>query len=231
MAMAMDRYEEETTNLFQKLLKPGMVVVDVGAHVGYYSLLAARQVGPEGKVYAFEPEPTNHELLLDNIQRNGYTNIVSQRKAVSNSVGSTSLYLTNLDNGRHSAYRHGLPERGRVNAETITLDAFLDAEGWPKVDLVKVDVEGAENDVLDGMNRLWQRSPDLKLIMEFNPTFLNHAAANPLQLLEMLSSLGFVVHRVVDSDGPVLLHDSQRDGLVDGLLKSEGSVNLFCCKK
>ena len=91
-----------------------MVIIDVGAHVGYYSLLAARQVGPTGRVYAFEPDSSNHDLLLGNIERNGYTNIVAMRKAVSNRVVPMTLFLTGLDDSRHSAYRHGLPERRSV---------------------------------------------------------------------------------------------------------------------
>ena len=230
IAMAIDQYEEGTTRLFQSLVKPGMVVIDVGAHVGYYSLLAAKHVGPTGKVYAFEPEPRNHKLLLSNIERNGYTNIVPINKGVSNRVGSTTLFLTALDNGRHSAYRHRSPERGSVSVEATTIDDFLDAQGWPKVDLVKVDVEGAEMDVLQGMDRLFHESPDLKLIVEYNPTYLQDASADPLEFLGNLSARDFKINCIVEKDGPVELPEEERALLVDKLLKSEGAVNLYCTK-
>jgi predicted methyltransferase len=66
--MANDRYEPAITRLFQETLQPGMVVIDIGAHVGYYTLLAAKLVGPTGKIYAFEPEPGNNEALNKNIE-------------------------------------------------------------------------------------------------------------------------------------------------------------------
>ena len=230
IAMAMDRYERETTHLFESLIKPGMVVIDVGAHVGYYSLLAARLVGAAGKVFAFEPEEGNHELLLGNINRNGYSNIVAIRKAVSNRVGSTTLYLTALDNGRHSAYQHGLPDRGSAVVEATTLDAFLDAQGWPKVDLVKVDVEGAEQDVFQGMERLLRESPDLKLIVEFSPALLQHAAGDPFQFLQWLSARHFEVHCIDADKGPVAIPNDEWPSMVDTLLKTAGSINLFCTR-
>ena len=111
--MALDRYEPETTGLLQRVIEPGMVVVDVGAHVGYYALLAAKRVGPQGKVYAFEPDPTNYALLLKNIELNGYRNILTTGEAVSDRVGTATLYLAGLDTGRHSLFRHGLPQRGK----------------------------------------------------------------------------------------------------------------------
>lgn len=230
VAMAMDRYETETTKLFEGLIKPGMVVIDVGGHVGYYSLLAARQVGPAGKVYAFEPEPGNYELLLRNIESNHYSNILAIRKAVSDRVGSTTLFLTALDNGRHSSYHHGLPERGQVPVETTTLDAFLDAAGWPKVDLVKVDVEGAEKDVLDGMDLLLEKSPQLKLIVEFSPVMLQEAGADPIQFLEQLGTRHFEFHRIAEKKGPVKVPKEEWHSLVNKLLKDEQSVNLLCTR-
>ena len=230
-AMALNRYEAGTTALFQRLIHPGMVVIDIGAHVGYYSLLAARQAGPTGKVYAFEPEPENHRLLLGNIQRNGYINVTALRQAVSNRVGPTALFLTALDNGRHSAYRQGLPESGVIEVSATTLDVFLDTVSRPRVGLVKVDVEGGEMDVLDGMGRLLQESPSLKLIMEYSPTLLRGAAANPLQLLDRLRAYGFQIYRITEKKGPVALPEAEWPCLVERLSRREASVNILCAKQ
>ena len=152
--MAMGKYEEETTRLLRRLTGPGMTVLDVGAHIGYYTLLAARQAGPEGKVYAFEPELENHALLLENIELNGYQNVVPVKMAVSDRTGTADLILTALDSGRHSMYHHGLPEQGSLAVETTTLDAFVESLDWPRIDLVKIDVEGAE------LSRLGGHGPD-----------------------------------------------------------------------
>ena len=226
--MVMGRYEEETTRLLQSLVKPGMVFVDVGAHLGYYTLLAARGVGPTGKIYSFEPDPDNHALLLRNVELNAYDNVVAARKAVSDRVGTGTLYLTALDSGRHSMYHHGLPERGRVAVETTTMDFYLGSEGWPRVDLVKIDVEGAEVSVLEGMAQLLEKSDDLKLIIEFNPSLLQNAGVLPLEFLEKPASLGFKVYLIDEEHGLSSLAADDAPALVNRLMAAQDSVNLFC---
>jgi len=229
--MAMDRYEPRTTQLLEEVVKPGMVIIDIGAHVGYYTLLAARQVGPTGRVYAFEPNQENHSLLLKNIEVNGYANVVATKMAVSDRVGSSPLYLTALDSGRHSLYRHGLPERGVATIETTTLDTFLESVDWPKVDLIKIDVEGAEVAVLDGMAKVIERSANLKLIIEFNPTLLRNAGVAPLEFLERLASSGRRAYRIDDAAGLLPLEPGDAAPFVDRILASESSVNLFCTRE
>jgi len=229
--MAMARYEPGTTRLFQEIVKPGMMVVDIGAHVGYYTLLAAKLVGPTGKVYAFEPEQDNHAILLKNIELNRYDNVAAARMAVSDRRGSSTIYLTALDSGRHSMYRHGLPERGSAPVETTTVDSFLESEGWPRVDLIKIDVEGAEVDVLDGMPQLLEKSGQLKLIVEFNPALLQSAGVAPLQFLGRLASPGWRVYLIDDAKGPLPLAEGDAPSLADRLLAAENSVNLFCTRE
>lgn len=229
--MAMARYEPGTTRLFQETVKPGMVVVDIGAHVGYYTLLAANKAGPTGKVFAFEPEQGNHAILLKNIGMNGYDNVVATRMAVSDRTGNTTLYITALDSGRHSVYHHGLPERGSATVETTTLDAFLESEEWPRIDLIKIDVEGAEVAVLDGMSQLMGESPDLKMIVEFNPALLQDGGVVPSVFLERLASPGWNVQIIDEIDGLSPLIESDGPALVDRLLASDSSVNLFCTRQ
>jgi FkbM family methyltransferase len=230
--MALDRYEPETTQLFKRLLSPGMVVVDVGGHVGYFSLLAARLVGATGKVFTFEPDPTNYDLLVKNIALNGHKNILPTNRAVSNTVGSRELYLIGLDNGRHSTHRHpNLPEQGAVTVTATTLDAFLQEQGWPKVDLVKVDVEGAEFEVLSGMRRVLERSETIKLILEFKPTLLQDAGVEPEKFLHLLETLGFEVRSIdVGGGAPSPLIRANFRPLIETLLASDTSINLYCAK-
>lgn len=230
MALAVDRYEEGTTQLFQRVIKPGMVVIDAGAHVGYYTLLAARHVGPAGKVYAFEPAPANYDLLLRNIQRNEYANVVAVKTALSREVGQATFYLTGLDNGRHSLFRHGLPQGGSVVVQTTTLDAFLESEGWPRVGLVKVDVEGAEADVLKGMEQLLRKPGELKLILEFNPSLLRSAGLDPLEFLNGPADWGFNVYWIDEKKGSMPLKSVDRVTVAGKLLNSESSVNLYCSR-
>ena len=228
VAMAMGKYEEQTTSLFERTLKPGMVILDVGAHVGYFSLLAARLVGSEGKVFSFEPDPINYELLVQNIELNGYTNISAANSAVGDKLGSLTLFQTALDSGRHSTYHHGLPENGSVEVNVSTLDAFLDARDWPDIDLVKVDVEGAEMDVLRGMAELLERSPGLKLIMEFNPALLQSAGVPPSDMIKELQSRGFTLSCIYEKRGVIPIDQLDVQNLVAELLRGDNSVNLYC---
>jgi len=230
LAMANNRYEPATTRLFQTTVTPGMVMVDIGAHVGYYTLLAAQLTGPTGQIYAFEPEPGNHDTLLKNIELNGHDNITATRSAVSDRQGSATMYLTSLDSGRHSLFLHDLPQRGNAAVETTTLDLFLEARDWPKIDLIKIDVEGAEVAVLDGMSQSLERFPGLKIIIEFNPALLQSASVAPISFLDKLRSLGFQISVIDDSTGlsPVSADDSS--ALTDRLLAANSSVNLLCTR-
>jgi FkbM family methyltransferase len=231
LAMANDRYEPATTQLFQKIVTPGMVVVDIGAHVGYYTLLAAKLVGPTGKIYAFEPESGNHETLLKNIELNKYGNIMATRMAVSDREGNATMYLTSLDSGRHSLFRHDLPQRGNASVATTTLDQFLESQKWPRIDLIKIDVEGAEVAVLDGMAKLLERSSELQLIIEFNPALLQSAGIHPLGFLDKVRSLGFKMAAIDDSSSLIPVTETEYSSLTDRLLTADNSVNLFCTRE
>jgi len=228
VAMAVGEYEKETTSMFEQILKPGMVVVDVGAHVGYFSLIAARKVGSGGKVFSFEPDPINYELLQRNIDLNGYTNVTTVNAAVADEIGTRTLFQTALDSGRHSTYHHGLPENGSVEVETWTLDAFWESQDWPTVDLIKVDVEGAEVDVLNGMAVLREKMLGVQLIIEFNPALLESAGVESFAFLEKLSSCGFRIACINERQGVIPLEGLSIKELVTGLLRDGSSVNLHC---
>lgn len=230
MDMVAGKYEPQTTRLFSQLARPGMSVVDVGAHVGYYSLLAAKKVGPTGHVFAFEPEPMNYDLLVKNAKLNGYQNIVAVQKAASRREGTAKLYLTALDNGRHSVYDHNLPQAGSRVVETTTVDALLEEHGWPAVSLVKIDVEGAELDVMAGMERVLRESKDLKLIMEFNPSLLRNAGVDLVKFLEIPARWQFEVYCIDEKAGVSPLKATDMPAMVDRLLAAESSVNLFCTR-
>jgi FkbM family methyltransferase len=216
-------YEEGTTRLFCRLVQEGMLVVDVGAHVGYYALLAADQVGATGRVYAFEPEPTNYALLLKNIKLNRYTNIVAVQAAISDKSGPSSLFL-GRHSGSHSLFESADMSGTVVNVQATSLDDFFEREGWPRIHVMKVDVEGAEMAVLDGMSRLATNVGHL--IIELDAARLRAASTTPEALLRRLLRLGFDV-QVIDErigctplDVPSLLRR----------LRVARSVNLFCEK-
>jgi FkbM family methyltransferase len=230
--MVVDKYEQATTNLFRQLIHPGMMVVDVGANIGYFTLLAAELVGSTGIVYAFEPEPDNYALLKKNIQLNSYTNIQPIETAVSDECGAIQLYLSAMDNGSHSIF--GAAARGVATTKTVaatTLDGFLEGEGWPNIDLVKIDVEGAENRVLDGMEQLCERSPKLNLIIEYCPALIQATGANPHDLLDRLAAMKLAVRFIDEKNGVLPPEASDPTVITEKLLKQENYINLLCSRK
>lgn len=189
--IATGTYERETCILYESLIYPGMTVVDVGAHFGLYTLLAAKGVKEKGKVYAFEPEPSNYALLIKNIKANGYEDIVvTIKKAVSNKKGVSFLFLGAKESGEASLYKVPSVSTQNVVVEVITLDEFFEGEGWPEVHLIKMDIEGGEKEALEGARQLLERN-QVKLIIEFNPKIQAAVGIAPEEFLDTLSKFGF----------------------------------------
>jgi len=182
----LERYE---TRLFRKLVTRGMTVVDIGANVGYYTLLAARLVGDKGKVFAFEPEPENYALLVRNIELNGYRNVIPVRKAISSQTGKADLFL-NRETGAHGF----LPDRegviGIMPVETVSLDKYFKGIEHP-IDIIKIDVEGAELEVLLGMQNIIKNNDNLKIFTElFWPRGLQKSGFSPQEYWNKLVESG-----------------------------------------
>jgi len=188
--LIMQAYERQQTQLLKGLLKPGMVVLDIGANIGYYALIMAHVVGPSGKIYAFEPEPRNYDLLVMNVSLNGYTNIITVQKAVSNRHGKAKLFLDDRNLGGHSL-SIGDESAESIEVETTTVDDFLrEAMEERKIDIVRMDVEGAEGLVIEGASHALEDS-HIKVILEFCPRQLRNLGTDPRQLLRDLRDLGF----------------------------------------
>jgi len=135
-------YEPFETELVKKEIKKGDVVLDIGANIGYYTLIYAKLVGEEGKVFAFEPDPDNFALLKKNVEINGYRNVILAQKAVSNKTGKIRLYLSEVNKGDHRIY-DSHDGRKSIEIETIRLDDYFKNYNV-RIDFIKMDVQGAE---------------------------------------------------------------------------------------
>lgn len=188
-------YESEVSDLFGDLLHEGMTVVDAGAFCGYYTLLASRLVGNTGHVYAFEPHPQNYEYLLNNVSSNNCDNVGTIPKAVSNERGTISL-VQHREADHHWTSKH--PIGNVVDVPRTTLDTFFAEEGWPRVDLIKMDIEGGEKAALEGMRELSERNPDMQLIMEYALDNIRRAQTSPEALADIIQDLGFKYGYIIE---------------------------------
>jgi len=229
-AVLQDQYEPEVRGLLVSIIRPGMVVLDVGAHIGHYTLLAARLVGPSGHVYAFEAEPENYAILTKNVELNGYTNVTCIPKAVSDRTGTLTLYVDPQGNDRHSIIEDSQApiHLTKCVVSTVTLDEYASSEGWPRIDVIKMDIEGAEPLALAGMSAILNRSDLIHLLIEFAPEILRRSGTGPLELLTQLRRLGFTIS-VVEQDmtGDV---PNEPSSLWISEIEKRGAINLLCRK-
>jgi FkbM family methyltransferase len=146
--------DEGTARLFLDYLRPGMVALDCGAHIGEYTALFASVVGPDGEVHAFEPDPRVFRILLENIRRNGLGNVRAWQKALGEMEGVARFRLAT--DATRSALAPLAPDADgeTVEVAVTTLDAYVEDVGLKRVDALKVDVEGAEDLLLTGAGRL-----------------------------------------------------------------------------
>lgn len=187
-------YEAFETQVLQNQIKPGDVVIDIGANIGYYTLIFARAVGPKGKVYAFEPDTTNFALLTKNIAKNGCKNVILVNKAVSDKTGTLKLYLSSESSGDHRTY-DSQDGRESINIDCTRLDDFFSQTKHP-VNLIKIDIQGAEYSALKGMKNLLAQSPKLILATEYWPKGLKKYGIKPIAYLRLLQKSGFKLHEL-----------------------------------
>ena len=225
------QHERETRRLLQRLIQPGMVALDVGAHIGYYTRLLSRLTGADGRVIAFEPHPGTHQVLRRNTWE--MPNVSALRLAAAETDGSAELYdylmmsasgslhydesLADLQRAQMS--ESDVAPRGKADFEmqryqvrTVAIDDCLGELGIGRVDVVKMDIEGAELAALRGMRRTIAASPGLALVMEYNPGALAAFGHDPAEALGETLGLGFKRVGAIEADGS--LRDWRDAGLV-----------------
>ncbi|HZN92009.1 MAG TPA: FkbM family methyltransferase [Myxococcales bacterium] len=191
------QYEPQETVVLKSLLVPGGTFVDVGAHWGYFSLLAAGLVGAFGRVIAVEADPRIHATLAANLALNKLSWVTAHHAAIAAGDGTVELVgysdaqenwgLSRIADARSA--KAAAPDRFWVPARA--LDDLLDELRAPAVDLVKMDIEGAEGFALQGMQRGLKSGRYRRLLLELHPAELRGHGMDPRALLEQLLSLGY----------------------------------------
>ncbi|MEO7319970.1 MAG: FkbM family methyltransferase [Chthoniobacteraceae bacterium] len=166
---------------FQSHIQPGMNVAEAGANIGVYTIQLSRLVGPEGRVFAFEPDPHLFACLRENLDRAGITNVEPHHCALGSAPGKLSLAWDGLNSGDTHLSREAQP--GAAQVDVARLDTVLAGK---RVDFFKLDVQGWELEVLRGMTGLFDANPALRLFIEYWPAGLRRAGTEPGALLDFL---------------------------------------------
>ncbi len=228
-ALALGKFEPFETGVFRSLVKPGMNVVDIGAHIGYYSLIAAKQVGPAGKVFSFEPEPKNFNLLSKNARANGSKNIMTLNTALSDTSGTRELYLEKYNKGHHS-FAKNPHSKEVITVKTETLDEALKQFGSAKIDVLKIDVEGAEPVVLRGMKETIRQSPNMIIFTEVYPRSMAKMGESAEAYLSELASLGFSLS-VIDEEAEAVTPIGDIREFIASFPRGESFKNILAKKQ
>ncbi len=222
-------YGELDTKIIKKQLNENDIVIDVGANIGYYTLLSAKSVGNAGRVFAFEPEPENFKLLQKNIKVNNYKNTITENYAVSNTNGKISLFLAKNGIVGHRIYdSDDCSDSILVNKITLD-DYFTKLNLLDKINFVKIDVEGFEFGVLKGMVKIIEKSKNLKLFVEFNRISLEEAGFNPKEMLDFLYERNFKIYFFNYKKNFVVKAD--KNELLTSKENLEENINILCSKQ
>ena len=191
-----DEYERETCEAIESILKPGDTFVDLGANIGFYTLIASRIVGENGKVFSFEPTPSTFQTLKKNIKENNFSNIViAEDNAVSNVSGVAHFKVTE---GSEMNSVTNSNDESTISVKKISLDKYFSNIDHNKIDLIKMDIEGQEYNALLGMKKINLNNKSLKIIFEFHRQALKNNNQSGEEIFNLLSSYGFKIFTVLE---------------------------------
>jgi FkbM family methyltransferase len=179
-------WEPAETRFVAATVRPGHTFVDVGAHVGYFSVLACSRVGPSGRVIALEPEPHNFALLRANVERNRCAQSTVLQLAAGSANGPMSLEVHPRNGGAHRVLP---PGETPTTVQCVRLDDVLPE----RVNMVKIDVQGYDHEVVHGMRRTVAANPQLIVIAELSLIELGRREFSPPAVLEGYRRLGFTI--------------------------------------
>mgnify|MGYP001329283016 FL=1 len=213
-------------------VKDGDNVVDLGANIGYFTLILAKLVGPTGKVFAFEPDPRNLALLKKNVEYNNYKNVIIIPKAVSNVNDRCTLYTGQKTFGQNKIYKPKKTKTQKfipIDSETVRLDDFFKTNGLlDKISFIKMDVEGAEFLALSGMKEILKLNKNIKIFTEAEISYLEDAGSSYDQFIDLLTENDFTFS-LVDNRSETLTKVNKSQ--LEKILNNEGSVNIFCVRE
>lgn len=191
-------FEPETVGLLEQYLRAGDTVLDVGANIGHLTVVAGTRVGPEGRVFAFEPSPAEFRELTRNVELNRLENTAAVPMAIVEAPGTVTLHLAGPGLGLYNSTGRPFRSEGAASVEVpaTSLDRFVAERGLSSIALVKLDVEGGECAALRGGPRLFGGDDAPLLVCEFSDVASVATGQTTGQLWRLLTDLGYSLHSV-----------------------------------
>jgi FkbM family methyltransferase len=206
-------FEPIETNLIKNMVKSNHTVLDIGAHIGYFTIIMAKQAK---QVYAFEPEPRNFHTLQKNITLNELANVKLYNRAVAEHNYKTTLHLCHTSSGMHRLYPSKWCKEGTIEVETISINEIIG-----DADFIKMDIEGAELGALKGMKKLLEKNGP-PIIMEFHPPSIEEYGVKPRAIYDFMKSLGY--------DMKIPLRNSLPFEELEKIAIENIGINLLCTR-
>lgn len=185
-----DSYEEKEIKFLQKILNPGDSFIDAGANIGIFSLMASEIVGPQGRVYSFEPFSKNHKNLENHVKINNLKNVAVEQLALSDRSGEIVLHINETDGNMGMATAYPSDFTYSETVKTISLDDYVLKRDITLIKAVKIDIEGGEYLALLGMKRILEKYHPT-IIIEINPEILTSASSGEEDIETLLKGLSY----------------------------------------
>ena len=182
-------YERRESSLIKRHLTSGMTFLDVGANIGYYSLMAAAVAGPSGRIVAFEPNPHIFNHFKRTIEKNRISHITLEQYALADAAGTCELFVP-IEAGNNTATMIANEGGSPVSVPVITLDDYLDRNDIEHVDFMKIDVEGYEPRIIAGAQATIKAKKIDAILCEFSGHWLRQDGTTPQDFYEFMRSLG-----------------------------------------
>lgn len=188
-------YEKENVAFLTKTCKPGMTVIDIGAHLGLMSVIIAKLVGEKGKVFAFEPTPKTFLILKKIISLNNFNSIIFPfNKAASNFTGTVDFFVDeNEGSNANSLVNRSDKSRTSQKTEVDTLDNIVGRLKLEKLDLIKIDAEGSELDVMNGAKYIIEKYKPI-IILAIHPPLIKNNGQRTEDIFDLIGSIGYTVN-------------------------------------
>lgn len=217
-------YEKKETDIVMTKLHPGDTFLDIGAHIGYYTLIASTIVGNKGNVYSIEPDPNNHRILNHNIMINKLSNVESFNVAALNVNTPVDFYLDKTNTGNHKLFYDR--DNAKITVECMMMDdIFRDIP----IDFVKIDTQGSEVKVLKGMKDIISMNNKLKMLIEFYPYGIRGNGDNPLEMLSILRQSFDIFY--IQRGNSVCIKKVKKFKVFSNKFEGGKFCNLYCTKK